>query len=65
MPRQVQEVATSCFRENAESPNHRESAICSFAPALQVIDNQPLSLESFCQQNCILLPPVQPLQEGV
>ena len=63
--RQVQEIATSCFRKKAESSNHRESAMDSFASALQVIDNQPLSLDRFRQQNCVLFTPVQSLHEGV
>jgi len=37
----------------------------SFPPALQVIDNQPLSLDRFRQQNCVLLTPVQSLHERV
>jgi hypothetical protein len=36
-----------------------------FASAFQIIDNQPLSLERFRQQNCVLLTPVQPIHEGV
>jgi hypothetical protein len=37
----------------------------SFASALQVIDNQPLRLERFRQQNCVLFTPVQPLHKGI
>jgi hypothetical protein len=36
----------------------------SFASALQVIDNQPLSLDRFRQHNCVLLTPVRSLHEG-
>jgi hypothetical protein len=58
-------IATSGFRKKAESSNHWEPAMDSFASALQVIDDQPLGLERFRQQNGVMLAPVQSLHEGV
>ena len=63
--RQVQEVAAGCFRENAESSDYRSPAICSFASAIQIIDNQPIGVDRFREQNRIPFPSVQKIQQRV